>query len=341
MVNSDMGFDKEVVFNIRLQGYEFNKVKDVYSSIPEITKISGSSHVPGVGSSWDIKLKCNKADEENLTLNYFSIDSCYIETMGLKLVAGGNFPKDLSSKGQNIIINEKAVSKLRFSSATDAIGKSVWETHDSILVTVCGVVKDYKYVSLLRKSDALVLRNNPNDYRVATLRINSSNMVQTIDKLKAEWKKIDPIHEFQGQFVEEEIREYYSNFEDIIYTVGFTTILAIIIASLGLLGMATFSAQTRIKEVCIRKVYGADVKHIIYLVSKRYIWLLAISALIAVPLAFLINNLWLEFLAHHVDIGFFTIFLGVFIVLLIGLVTIASQTFKAANSNPADLLRYD
>jgi len=341
MMNAEMGFDRDVVYNIRLQGHEFNKVKDIYSSIPEVETISASSHVAGVGNIWDIKLKLNKEDSEKITLDMFSIDSNYIDVMGLQLIAGSNFPKDVNNNGQFIIINEKALNKLKFNSSAEAIGKTIWEAEDSVLVNICGVVKDYKYVALFMKSDALVLRNNSKDYRVAALRIKSSNMVQTIEKFEDEWAKIDPIHKFDGQFIDDEIREYYSYFEDIIYTVGFATILAIIIASLGLLGMSTYSAQTRIKEVCIRKVYGADIRTIILLVSKAYIWLLAIAAIIAAPLAYLINNLWLQYLAHHVDIGFLTIFSGIFVVLIIGLLTISSQTYKAANSNPADLLRYE
>ncbi|RPH31331.1 MAG: FtsX-like permease family protein [Bacteroidales bacterium] len=340
MMNAEMGFDKKVVYNIDLQGHKFDQVKDIYSSIPEVEIISGSSHTPGLGNMWGIKLR-KKKDDENIKMDMFSADDNYIETMGLSLVAGGNFPKGTNDNGKFIIVNEKAVKKLNFASPAEAIGKSYWEADDSVYVEICGVIKDYKYVALFMNSDAMVLRNKGKSYRIASLRISSPNMIQTIDKLKSEWKKIDPAHEYKGQFVNDEIKEFYSFFEDIIYTVGFATILAILIASLGLLGMATYTAQTRIKEVCIRKVYGADVSTIIFLVSKAYIWMLAIAALIAIPIAFMVNNLWLQYLAHHVDIGFGTIFGGAFIVLFIGLAAITSQTLKASNGNPADLLRYE
>lgn len=340
MMNAEMGFDKEVVYNIDLQGQKFEKVKDVYSRIPEVEIISGSSHTPGLGNMMEIKLKLKKEDD-NIKMNLFDADENYIKTMGLTLVAGSNFPKGTNDNGKFIIINEKAAKKLNFSTPNDAIGKSYWAVNDSMYVEICGVVKDYKYVALFMNSDEMVLRNKGKGYRIASLRISSPKIVQTINKLKSEWTKIDPAHEYKGQFVNDEIKEFYSFFEDIIYTVGFATILAIIIASLGLLGMATYTAQTRIKEVCIRKVYGAEVKTIIYLVSKTYVWLLAIAAFIAVPIAYMINNLWLQYLAHHVSIGFGSLFGGVFIVLIIGLATITSQTLKAANGNPADLLRYE
>lgn len=340
MMNAEMGFDKSVVYNIDLQGQKFEKVKDVYASIPEIKTISGSSHTPGLGTKWGIKLR-KSIDDENIKMDLFNADDKYIETMGLTLVAGGNFPKGANDNGKYIIINEKAVKKLNFASPIEAIGKNCWEAEDSSYIEICGVVKDYKYVALFMNSNELVLRNKGEDYEIASFRISSSNMIQTINKLKSEWIKIDPAHEYKGQFLNDEIKEYYSFFEDIIYTVGFATVLAIIIASLGLLGMATYTAQTRIKEVCIRKVYGAEVKTIIYLVSKAYIWLLAIAAFIAIPIAYLINNLWLQYLAHHVNIGFGTLFMGVFIVLFIGLATITSQTLKASNGNPANLLRYE
>lgn len=340
MMNAEMGFDKKIVYNIDLQGHKYNKVKDIYASIPEVEAISGSSHVPGVGTVYDIKLRKNKEDD-NIKMDMFNADDKYIQTMGLSLIAGKNFPAGANDNGRFIIINEKAAKKLNFASPTEAIGKSYWEATDSVYVEICGVIKDYKYVALFMNSDAMVLRNNGKGFRMASLRISSPNMVQTINKLKSEWKRIDPAHEYKGQFVDDEIRDYYSFFEDIIYTVGFATILAIIIASLGLLGMATYTAQTRIKEVCIRKVYGANVSTIILLVSKAYIWMLAIAALIAIPIAYLVNNMWLQYLAHRVSIGFGSIFGGVFIVLIIGLSAITSQTLKASNANPANLLRYE
>lgn len=125
------------------------------------------------------------------------------------------------------------------------------------------------------------------------------------------------------------------------YTVGFATLLAIIIAGFGLLGMATYSTRTRMKEIGIRKVFGAEVNHIVLLVSKSYLWLMLIAAVVGGIIAYLVNNLWLQNLAKSVDFGIGTILAGVFIVVFFGLLSISSQTLKAAQTKPARTLKYD
>ena len=125
------------------------------------------------------------------------------------------------------------------------------------------------------------------------------------------------------------------------YTVGFATLLAIIIAAFGLLGMATYSTRTRMKEIGIRKVFGAEVNHIVLLISRSYLWLMLISAVIGGIIAYLINNLWLQNLSKSVDFGIGIILAGVFIVVFTGLLTISSQTFRAAKTKPATTLRSD
>jgi putative ABC transport system permease protein len=164
-------------------------------------------------------------------------------------------------------------------------------------------------------------------------------MTSTVSKLERTWEKIDPYHELNGDFLDDRIRFYYTFFEDIMYTVGFATLLAIIIAGFGLLGMATYSTQTRMKEIGIRKVCGAEVNHIVFLVSRSYLWLMLIAAVIGGIIAYLANNLWLQYLSKRVDFGIGTILAGVFIVVVVGLLTISSQTLKAARTKPAEILK--
>ena len=166
-------------------------------------------------------------------------------------------------------------------------------------------------------------------------------MAASVSKMKNIWKEIDPNHELDGNFLDTQIREYYSIFEDVLYTVGYATILIIIIASLGLLGMATYTIQTRIKEIGIRKVFGAYPAGVLLSISKSYMWLLLIAAFIAAPIAYLINNLWLQYLAYHVSFGAGTLFIGIMFIVVTGFLTVASQTLKASWSNPADILKYE
>ncbi|MEA1897221.1 MAG: FtsX-like permease family protein, partial [Bacteroidota bacterium] len=127
----------------------------------------------------------------------------------------------------------------------------------------------------------------------------------------------------------------------VLYSVGFTSILAIVIASLGLYGMATYSTQTRLKEIGVRKVYGANTRDIVNIILKSYLSMVLIAALIAGPLGYLVNNLWLQYLALHVSFGPVTILIGVLIVVTIAFLTITTQTLKAANTNPARILKHE
>ncbi len=316
MINAEMGFDRNFVYNVRLNKNNFDKVKNYYSQFPEVTNISGASHVPGVGNIWDTEIR-------------------------IKLIEGNNFRENLSSQNESfIIVDENTLSKLKLGSAKDAIGKNIL-VGDSSLVEIIGVIKNYKYVALFLPERPLLLRYVPKEYRIAALRLDAGINPAIIAKIKNEWKNIDKFNEFEGEFLDAEIRDYYSYFEDIIYTVGFASILAIVIACLGLLGMATFSTQTRIKEIGVRKVFGATNKSVIILISRGYLKMFIIAGIIAGPLAYLINNAWIQYISNHAPFGFGTIFIGVFIIILFGMITIASQTLRAANTNPANSLRYE
>jgi putative ABC transport system permease protein len=340
MINAEMGFDREVVYDLQLQGQDINRVKNEYSQLPEISCLSAGSHVPGVGNSWGVDIRLNFEDEK-FNGDYFSVDENYIKAMGLELIAGSDFPANMTTTNEKFVIcNEKTVSQFNLGSPVEAIGKSLI-LDDSTLVEIIGVIKDYQYNAMFLNLNPLLLRVVPDRYHIAVLRLDSREMPATINKMKHIWKNIDTDHEMKGDFLDAEIREYYSFFEDIVYTIGFTALLAIIIACLGLLGMATYSTQTRTKEIGIRKVFGASLNSIILLISRSYLWLMLIAAIIGGPLAYFANNTWLQYMVRRVNFGLGTIMAGITVVVLIGLLTINSQTFRAARANPVDTLRYE
>ena len=338
MINVDLGFESEVVYDIDLQGKEFNKVKDEYLQLPEVVDITASSHIPAEGNIWGVDMRLNMEDEK-FEGNYFSVDDHYIETMGLELIAGRNFPENMSTENEKFVIaSEMTVEHFQLGSPHDAIGTSLI-LEDSTMVEIIGIIKDYQYAAVFLNLKPMLLRYLPGSYYHAFLRLNSPDMSATVTKMERTWGKIDPDHDLDGDFLDGRIRYYYTFFEDIMYTVGFATLLAIIIAGFGLLGMATYSTQTRQKEIGIRKVLGADVKQIILLVSRSYLWLIFIAAVIGSIIAYLVNNLWLQYLSKSVDFGIGTILAGVFIVVFVGLLTISSQTLKAAQTKPARTLK--
>lgn len=338
MVNAEMGFDRDQVYNIQLNGQDYEIVEDMYSAFPEVTEIAGSSHVPGIGNLSDTEIRLEMEDEP-INAHSFSISPSYIKTMGLDIIAGNDFPEVMNTKNEIfVILSELAVETLGFESADEAVGKSII-VEDSLNLEIRAVVKDYKYCFLLMPFRPLVLRIKESDYNVAALRINTMDMASTVDKFKAKWKEIDPDHEMKGMLLDDEIRDYYTIFEDIIFIVAFVTFISILISSLGLLGMASYNIQTRQKEVAIRKVFGAKTENIISMISWSSLKMLTIAAVIAIPLAYIANNAWLSYVPLHVSYGIGTILGGTMIVFIIGFLSVLSRTIKISNSNPAETLR--
>ena len=166
-----------------------------------------------------------------------------------------------------------------------------------------------------------------------------NNLKETLAFIENKWKDIDKIHTYEYQFFDEQLANSHAIFGDLISIVGFISILAVSIACLGLLGMATYTAETRLKEIGIRKVMGASVKSILLLLSRGFIILLGIAILIGGPLAYFINNLWLELFAYRVNFGINIFGSAILIMLILGLLTVGSQTLRAALTNPSVTLR--
>jgi putative ABC transport system permease protein len=340
MINADLGFDSEVVYDINLKGKDFNRVKAEYSQLPEVVSMAVTSHVPAEGNIWGVDIRL-KLEDEKYEAHNFSVDEHYIETMGLELIAGRNFPGNMGTENEIFVIaSEMTVDHFQLGTPQEAIGTTLI-LEDSTMVEIIGIIKNFQYAALFLNLKPLLLRYVPDNYHHAFLRLDSPDMQATVSKLERVWKNIDPYHELDGDFLDDRIRHYYSFFEDIMYTVGFATLLAIIIAGFGLLGMATYSTRTRTKEIGIRKVFGAEAGHILFLVSRSYLWLMLIAAVIGGSIAYLANNLWLQYMSKRVDFGIGTILAGVFIVVLVGLLTITSQTLKAARTKPAETLKYE
>jgi putative ABC transport system permease protein len=339
MLNSELGFDRDVVYNIRLNGQQFSKVKDQFNQLPEVSSISAASHVPGIGNYWSTGIKI-RPEDESYDAAYFSVDPYYLKTMGINIIAGEDFPKDQAPNTNIVVINRKAAEYFKFKSLQDAIGQNIL-IYDTLPVRVIGVVENYKYVALFLPLKPLILRMNPEQYQIAALRINTQDREATLAKFKTAWASIDPFHDLDGSLLEYQIKDFYGMFGDILYTVGFATILAVVVACLGLFGMASYSIQTRLKEVGVRKVFGSQSQSVALLIGRTFIFMLIIAAVIAAPLAYLINSSWLKFLAFHVSFGAGTLLAGILIVFIIGILTVLSQTLKAANSNPVDILKYE
>ncbi len=206
-----------------------------------------------------------------------------------------------------------------------------------------GVVRDFRFNLLINRHEIepLVLQNRPAEFKYVNVKIDSRDLRSTITKLEEAWKRIDPIHPFKYQFFDDELAETHQGIFDVVSIISFIAFLAISIACLGLLGMATYSAERKTKEVGIRKVLGAEEFSIAMLLSREFLKMLAISVCIGAPLSYLLNNLWLQKFPNRVDFGWGTLLLGVAILVVLGLLTIGSQTIRASRRNPVESLKME
>ena len=338
----DLGFKTENVLNVSLQGNDDKQMAAVFASIPEVADISKSLMIPSVGSRYGENMKYEDP-MDSTTLYYNVIDENYIPLLQHEIIAGSNFEaRPEQEQEESIILNEKALKRFNIGTPEEAIGKTIQlgRGSDTDKVVIRGVMKDFHYAQIENGIESFGFRYRPGDYDFLNLKVNSTDLVGTIKKLEAAWAEIDTVHEFSATFYDERIERAYAQYSIMFTIVGFLAFLTISIASLGLLGMAVYTAETRLKEISIRKVLGATEGNLVKLLTKGFMWLLVIAAAIAVPATyFLFDSVVLADSVNKQSIGAIELLSGVVLIFTIGLLTIGSQTWKAARSNPAETLR--
>lgn len=339
-MNFEYGFNPKDIVNVELQGNSFYKLSQLFNSIPGVSSISASEYVPATGRTSGMDL-FKPGTEEKINFRLLSINATFAENMDLEFVAGRNLPVVTDSSSRYIVINETAVKVLGFSSPESIIGQVLIQPWKNESLEVVGVVKDF-WLKLPIGGDPIepaFMRYNERDFSFANVKILSPDIRGTIKLLEDKWKVLDPVHPFKYKFYEDELASTHAGIFDVVAIIGFLAFIAITIACLGMLGMATYSAERRRKEVGIRKVLGAKGLSIAFLLSLDFLKILAIAIAIGAPLAWFINNLWLQNFANHAGFGFGTVVLGTLILLTLGLITVGSQTIKVSKTNPVETLK--
>lgn len=339
MIEKDYGYTKENIVNINLQGQDFDRLETVLQQLPFVERVAGASLIPNTGMTQDIDVRI-KPDDQAQEFNVFSVDDDYLQTLNLTLVAGSNFRPDDKGQENRILVNETAVKSLGFENNLDAVDQPVI-LHDSTRATIAGVVKDYNYLILYMEIQPLAFRYLPEMFEYAQVKITGFDISSELVAMEEVWNEFDPNHDFEYKTFQGQIDEFNAFFYDIIYIIGLVSVLSITIAALGLLGIAAYSIRVRIKEVSIRKVLGASVKTLVFLLSKSFMVLFVIAMAIGFTLAYMGNKLWLDGFAYRVNFGADIFLLAALIMIVIGVLTIGLQAFRATHTNPANILRDD
>jgi putative ABC transport system permease protein len=339
-IRADHGFNMENKVVVQLNNTSPARLKNELLKYSNIETVTATSHIPAAGMTKASGYKKNLGDKEAITLCYYAVDEDYIRNMELDLIAGKNFiPQGGESNKNYIILSEKAVEAFQLGTPLEAIGQELIAESDSSRKKVIGVVKNYNHQMMMGKMDPVALISKTSEYSL--LQVKYSGSYEDAGKsVEAAWAKINPTLKVDYKDFFDEIHKLYSIFfGDITNILMVISFLAILISCLGLLGMATYTTETRKKEISIRKVLGSDNGSLVFLLSKGFFMILLIAIFIGVPAAYFLNSLWLEQLAYHVEMDITVISLGITILIVFGIITIGSQTWKAAVVSPVENLK--
>ncbi|MEO0333829.1 MAG: FtsX-like permease family protein, partial [Bacteroidota bacterium] len=266
------------------------------------------------------------------------IDHNYFDTYQIPVVSGRNFSESIGSDDStNFIINETAARMVGWTNE-EAIGQTL--KNGRTIGTVVGVVQDFHFESLHQPIVPVVFHGQHMFNELSVL-VSKDNMPEALAHMEAVWEQFVPQQSFDYLFLNEHYQQLYHSEQKQSELFIIFAGLAILIAAMGLFGLATFSTLQRIKEVCIRKVLGAPIGSILKLLSKEVFWLVFIANLVAWPIAWYFMREWLSSFAYHIEMNLLTYLTAGVATLVITLITISSQTIKASLTNPATILRND
>jgi ABC-type antimicrobial peptide transport system permease subunit len=234
-------------------------------------------------------------------------------------------------------VNEEFIKAYPISRPAEALGRTV--EVDGKTLEIIGVVKNFHYAPLRFPIGKFFFRQDPARYTYAHLRVQSADAFTLFTQLENRWKEISD-RKFEGRYFEEDLQEGYNMYLTLIKIIGFLGVLAITISLLGMLGMVVYTAETRIKEVGIRKVMGASVSGITFLLSKDYLRLMLLAVAIGAPVTAALIGFAMPYIQYYsVSLNLWDILLATVVLVGLGLATIASQTYRTALINPAETLR--
>lgn len=339
MTQAEFGFDADDIVNVQLQDVPYDVFRQQLAQHPAVATISAASLVPMEGSRSDAWMRTEGMDQPEKGYR-LAIDEHFLGNLGLTLLAGRNFSQDFSADTANVLLSAKAVQRLGFATPEATVGQTI-TLFDDWHRTVVGVVADFHTNSMIMDIDPLVLTYEPDRYRTASVRAVPGQLAAVEAHLAEAWPALGTATPLDAIRYTTQIEQDPGLllYRDFLRIVGLITGFAVLIACLGLLGMATFAAETRVKEVGIRKVLGASVASVILLLSKEFLRLIALALVLALPLAWFVNGLWLDALPFRVDLGVPVFALGAGVMLALALVTIGSQATRAARTNPVETLR--
>ena len=347
MQHKDLGFDKERLLTIERAGVLKGQIQTFIAEVkkfPEVANATNSTCIPGFpnsDNSFMIEGR-NLSDAFNLYTNY--ADCSFQPTYRFLMASGRYFSPDMPSDSTAAVINEAAVRKMGLKNPLETRLLQPSESGKYRYIQVIGVLKDFHFQSLHSKIEPYIILYKTRSFDwggIITIRIGSGNLNNTVQKIEKTWKQFTNNQPFGYKFLDDELNNLYKEEKRTSYLSLTFTILAILIACLGLLGLISYSTLQRTKEIAVRKIMGASALQVVSMLSRETLRLILLSTLLAWPLAYLFLHQWLNDFVFRVKITPLVFILSTSIVLLLSFATIGYQSIYAATRNPSDSLRHE
>ncbi len=354
MQSAKLGFNKEqvIVINNLQRSPNSEAFKNDLIKIPGVKKVTGADGMIG-GQNWTNNFRL-RGSENGQLVNFLSVGNDFLDVLGIDLKEGrgfsGQYPADTLNNGipagplnqviGSVIINEKAVKDMGVPSPS--VGQQLVLSTDAdttYYVNIVGVVKDFHFTSLRNEIKPFAFVKSNNRVNSLAIKIDANDTRTTLAQMQNKWQSLFADRPFDYYFLDESIDKLYhseKNFKDLFF---YFTIIALIIACLGLFGLAAFTAEQRTKEIGIRKVLGATVSNIVAMLSKDFLKLVCLAAIIAFPIAWFIMNKWLQDFTYRINLNWLVFAVGGIVAIVIALLTVSFQAIKAALANPVKSLR--
>jgi putative ABC transport system permease protein len=339
--NRKLGFDKKQVVVVTIRDNSLRKnseaIKADLMQNPHILDATVAIGVPGGVIAGDAVRLLTPEGKKTITVRMIYTDYDYLKTMGMEIVEGRDFSKEMSTDANEaFVVNEAAVRQLQLEDPLET--QIEWDDKRGKII---GVVKDFQFQSLKDEITPLFIHIWPQNTYIYAIRISPKDISGTLAFIENKWKELDPAHPFEYSFMDESFDKLYRSEERLGQIFSIFSLLAIFIASLGLFGLSLYMAEQRTKEIGIRKVLGSSVGRIFVLLSKEYAFLVLIANVIAWPAAYLLMQKWLQNFAYRVAIQSWVFVFSAAAAFFIALATISFQVIKAAMADPVKSLRYE
>jgi putative ABC transport system permease protein len=348
MRTADLGFDKSNLLLINFpassngSAAKYKLLKDGLMLNPNIKNVSGIYTLPGLDNKEMQTVKMTKDDQSNNVMRTIGVDYDFVKTLGMHLVSGRSFSEAYSTDEQSsVILNESAVKSLGIK---NPLGTSLFipgENNQSREIKVIGIVKDFNISSLKDQIDPVFLYINPERFFTVAVKLSADQTRQTISYIQNEWNKIFPERKIDYSFMDQKYSQLYSPEEKLAELFSIFSVLAIFVACLGLFGLSAFTVEVKTKEIGVRKVLGASISGISFMLSKQFVVWVLIANIFALPVAGYAVNKWLQNFAFRISLDWTTFVISSLLVLAVALLAISMQIIKAAFANPVESLRYE